>query len=42
MCGVAGETIEIKNDVVYIDGVKQELPALFRNVLHRYYQCADT
>ena len=23
---VAGETIEIKNDVVYIDGVKQELP----------------
>src|SRR5688572_3075191 len=24
--GVAGETIEIKDDVVYIDGVKQELP----------------
>lgn len=24
--GVAGETIEIKNDVVYIDGVKQPLP----------------
>jgi len=24
--GAAGETIEIKNDVVYIDGVKQDLP----------------
>ncbi len=24
--GVAGDTVEIKNEVVYIDGVKQELP----------------
>ena len=39
---VAGETIEIKNDVVYIDGVKQESTSLFRNVLHRNRQCTGT